>query len=91
MSKPECFQTGENLVFKLKRSLCGLKQTPRFWNTALDNPLKGIGFTQTKSDPCLRVNFELELLIIATYINDILLSGKDKMKINKIKQTLQSI
>ena len=91
MSQPEGFQTeGENLVCKLKRSLYGLKQAPRCWNTALDNQLKGMGFTQTKSDPCLYVNSEGELFIIAVYVDDILLAGKDKRKMNEIKQTLSS-
>ena len=92
MSQPEGFQIeGENLVCKLKRSLYGLKQAPRCWNTALDNQLKGMGFTQTKSDPCLYVNSEGELFIIAVYVDDILLAGKDKRKMDEIKQTLSSL
>ena len=92
MSQPEGFQIeGENLVRKLKRSLYGLKQAPRCWNTALDNQLKGMGFTQTKSDPCLYVNSEGELFILAVYVDDILLAGKDKRRMDEIKQTLSSL
>ncbi len=43
----------EHLVCKLKKSIYGLKQSPRCWNTALDTYLKKIGFTQSNSDPCI--------------------------------------
>ena len=46
MRQPEGFvATGqEHLVCKLKRSIYGLKQSPRCWNTVLDNQLKNMGF-----------------------------------------------
>ena len=55
MSPPEGFiKTGqEHKVCKLKRSIYGLKQSPRCWNIALDSHLRNIGFRQTASDPCL--------------------------------------
>ncbi len=42
----------EHLVCKLQRSLYGLNQSPRCWNTALRDSLKQIGFSQSKVDPC---------------------------------------
>ena len=43
----------EHLVCKLKKSIYGLKQSPRCWNTALDCQLKQMGFRQSESDPCI--------------------------------------
>ena len=37
----------EHLFSKLKRSIYGLKQSPRCWNSALDSQLKKMGFVQT--------------------------------------------
>ena len=34
----------ENLVCKLRKSIYGLKQSPRHWNITLDSLLKDIGF-----------------------------------------------
>ena len=39
----------EHLVCKLKKSIYGLKQSPR-WNTILDDQLKDMGFVQSTSD-----------------------------------------
>ena len=41
----------QNLVCKLKKSLYGLKQSSRCWNTTLDAHLKSMGFTQSAADP----------------------------------------
>ena len=46
MKQPEGFivKGKEDFVCKLKLSIYGLKQSPRCWNSALDNHLKGMGF-----------------------------------------------
>ena len=48
--QPEGFvkEGKENLVCHLKKSIYGLKQSPRCWNTALDDHLKKVKFVQTK-------------------------------------------
>lgn len=45
MKQPEGFEAEgkENLVCRLKKSLYGLKQSPRYWNAALDTQLKKMG------------------------------------------------
>ena len=55
MNQPKGFikEGQEYLVCKLKRSIYGLKQSPRCWNSVLDSHLKEIGFVQTASDPCI--------------------------------------
>ena len=79
MRRPEGFvkKGQENLACHLKRSIYGLKQSPRCWNTALNKQLKGLGFKQTASDPCLYVcpDSEGELLVVAIYVEDIILGG----------------
>ena len=40
----------EHLVCKLKKSIYGLKQSPRCWNMALDSYLRELGFKQSTSD-----------------------------------------
>ena len=78
MKQPEGFaeKGQEDLVCKLKRSIYGLKQSPRCWNSALDNQLKRMGFVQAKGDPCIYMASEGEMFMIAVYVNDIVLAGK---------------
>ena len=53
MKQPEgCIVEGkEGLVCKLKKkSIYELKQSPRCWNSVLDNYLKQVGFVQAAGD-----------------------------------------
>ncbi|CAB4028654.1 Hypothetical predicted protein, partial [Paramuricea clavata] len=91
MKQPEGFidKGKEHLVCRLRRSICGLKQSPRCWNSVLDRKLKNMGFVQTTGDPCIYVKEEGgEIFIIAVYVDDILLAGKNDQKINEVKQAL---
>ena len=48
MEQPEGFVDPEkkDLIFKLKRSLCGLKQSPRQWYKKLDSFITKLNFTR---------------------------------------------
>ena len=43
----------KGLECKLNKSINGLKQSFRCWNSTLDAHLGKMGFKQTKSDPCI--------------------------------------
>ena len=55
MKQPEgCIENGNaKLVCKLSKSIYGLKQAPKCWNSSLDSCLKELKFQQSNSDPCL--------------------------------------
>ena len=92
MKQPEGYveEGKEGLVCKLRRSIYGLKQSPRCWNVALDSQLKRMGFTQTTGDPCLYVSTEGEPFIVAVYVDDVLLAGKSDRRIKEVKCALSS-
>ena len=76
----------ENFVCHLKKSIYGLKQSPRCWNTVLDDHLKKMNFVQTKGDPCLYVSKDAtEPAIIAVYVDDILIAARSDEKIAEVK------
>jgi hypothetical protein len=52
MKNPEGFVVkGKNeLVCKMKKSMCGLKQSPRMWYQKFDTYLLGLGFIRSKVD-----------------------------------------
>ena len=66
----------------------GLKQSPCCWNAALDNHLNKMGFKHTTGNPCLYVATEGEMFIIAVYVNDILLAGKNDKRMTEVKRAL---
>ena len=90
MKQPEGFvaKSQEGLVCKLKRSIYDLKQSPRCWNSALDNHLKKTGFVQATGDPCLYMASEGEMFVVAVYVDDIVLAGRSDKWMAEVKKAL---
>ena len=80
--------TEEDLVCRLKKSLYGLKQSPRCWNTALDQLLKEIGFVQSESDPCIYRESSGELFLLGVYVDDIVMASKNQARLKEVKKSL---
>lgn len=79
----------EDWVCKLNRSLYGLKQSPRQWNTVLDQTLKEMGFEQSIKDPCLYVGRK-PLTYITIYVDDLIIAGESMEAIEAVKNQLQT-
>ena len=76
MRQPEGYIVGNpKTVLKLKKSLYGLKQSPRNWNLTLHNWLVADGFVQSTADPGLFIFADHCLLAI--YVDDIIYSVTD--------------
>src|SRR5579859_352070 len=75
------------MVCKLLRSLYGLKQASRVWNIQLHEFLIKIGFKRSNADTCLYINTELGI-VITIWVDDILIAGKSKQNIAKVKGQL---
>ena len=90
MKQPKRFVTKgqERLVCRLRKSIYGLKQSSRCWNTALDSHLKEMGFTQTTSDPCIYTDASGDLFYIGVYVDDIILAGRSDDRIKEVKDAL---
>ena len=61
-------------VCKLLKSLYGLKQSARCWNSTLDNFLKSNGYRQSDADQCIYIKHVIEndlFVIFALYVDDI--------------------
>ena len=82
MQQPQGFvcQGKEELVCKLKKSIYGLKQSPRCWNSTLDTYLKRLGF------PCIYYQKAgSDIVYIGVYVDDIVLAGRDERRLQEIK------
>jgi len=79
----------KELVCRLKKSLYGLKQSPRMWNQKFDTFIQGLGFTRSKVDHCMC--FKLigdRVIYLVLYVDDMLLVGNDKEIIQDLKTQL---
>ena len=90
MRQPQGFiaKGQEHLVCKLKKSIYGLKQSPRCWNTALHNQLTMMEFVQADSDPCVYRASGGEVFFMGVYVDDIILAGESEKRMKEVKDTL---
>ncbi|RVW87157.1 Retrovirus-related Pol polyprotein from transposon TNT 1-94 [Vitis vinifera] len=79
-----------NKVCRLRKSLYGLKQSPRAWFERFTKVVKGYGFVQCQSDHTLFVKHfpEGKLAIIIVYVDDIILTSDHEEKIDLLKKLL---
>jgi hypothetical protein len=92
MEQPEWFsQPGqEYLVCKLKKSLYGLKQSPRQWYKQFDSNAIGIGYRRCKYDCCVYVRSldDDSFIFLLLYVDDMLIAVKSIVEVNKLKVLL---
>ena len=80
---------GIPMVMRLLKSLYGLRQSPRCWFGTVDEDVVEIGFKSLKSDPCVYIYSEGGAIYILTlYVDDVLLLGKYRKVLGRIKQKL---
>ena len=92
MEQPEGFRLsgkGRRLVCKLRRSLYGLKQSPRVWNRTFNEFLVSLGFTKCLGDEATYViSGESTQLYLGVYVDDLVLMSEDMDRVNWVKEKL---
>src|SRR3954464_13885254 len=93
MVQPEGFSHPgqENLVCKLKKSLYGLKQSPRQWYKRFDAYMIRIGYRRCEYDCCVytRVLDDRSSIFLLLYVDDMLIATRSMKEINKLKTLLR--
>ncbi|KAL0440030.1 UNVERIFIED_CONTAM: Retrovirus-related Pol polyprotein from transposon RE2 [Sesamum latifolium] len=93
MDQPEGFTTvgEEQKVCHLQRSIYGLKQASRSWNTRFDEVIRGYDFIKNDYDPCIYKKVRGSLVAyLVLYVDDILLIGNDVKMLGDIKAWLST-
>ena len=91
MEMPPGFVTPETegKVCRLKKSLYGLKQSPRAWFDRFRQVVCGMGYGQCNGDHTLFYRHsEKKITILAVYVDDIIITGDDDVEIAKLKGCL---
>ena len=82
---PRMFST-PGKVWKLKKSIYGLKQSPRNYFLHLKEKLERLGFTQSNADPCLFISTTVICLV---YVDDALLVYKDQSAVDDLTKRMK--
>lgn len=91
VSQPKGYivEGSEEKVYKLKKALYGLKQAPRAWNEKLNRVLEDLKFIKCSKEPSLyRMRKDGHLLLVAVYVDDLLITGSKFELIEGFKQNM---
>lgn len=89
MEPPKGMSTG-NKVCLLKKSLYGLKQSPRSWNQKIDNFLKSCNFKNSRYDPCLYINSSNgKQTYILLFVDDLFVFSNDRQETTRVYERLE--
>jgi Reverse transcriptase (RNA-dependent DNA polymerase) len=92
MKQPEGFEiTGkEDHVCLLKKSLYGLKQSPRQWYKKFDSFMVNLNFSRSNYDSCVYLKRldDGDYIYLLFYVDDILIAATNMGEIKKLKEQL---
>jgi hypothetical protein len=81
------YTTGK--VCRLKKSLYGLKQSPRAWFDRFRRVLCGMGYKQCNGDHTVFYrHFGRRIVVLVVYVDDIIVTGDNEEEIKQLKKKL---
>ena len=93
VEQPKGFSTtdkyGKHLVYKLKKSLYGLRQSGRYWNSLLHSYLVSEGFKQSQADYCVYTKItDDSLTVIVIWVEDLIIALSSMDTLMNVKRNL---
>jgi hypothetical protein len=86
---PEQLRDRSDLIARVRKSIYGLKQSPRAWNIKLNDTLRNFGFRQSSYDSCLYVKQDRsDTLYVTVFVDDLLIAGTSERIIEDFKQQI---
>jgi len=77
-------------VFRLAKSLYGLKQSPRNWFKKLETALHNLGFKQLSAADCVFIKGSgVTLVVLLVYVDDMIIMSQSNVEVNKTKSDLK--
>jgi hypothetical protein len=91
MSPPEGSNIPANKVLRLRKTLYGLKQSPRCFKIALDNWLQGDGLKPLRADSCVYIKQSgNNILMLTVHVDDQLIACNNRQMLDDFKTRLNA-
>ena len=91
MTQPDGYidEDRPDFVCQLKRSLYGLKQSPRMWNQTIDKFMLELNFKKCETDHCIYVKrTDQDMIFVALYVDDLVVASNNDDLLKSTKQAL---
>jgi hypothetical protein len=80
----------EGKVLRLRKTLYGLRQASRAWNTKLDSTLKGMGFGQSPHEATIyRRGNGGNTLLVGVYVDVLVITGTKDADVAAVKEEMK--
>jgi hypothetical protein len=91
MHQPDGFNNGSGRVCHLIKTLYGLKQSGREWNTEFDRKMRQHGYKRLRADPCVytRSN-DKTIAIITVWVDNLLLFADSAESMDAMKKDIHT-
>ena len=93
MQPPEGFGEGikDGQVCLLKKSLYGLKQSPRLWYKRFDKYMLDIGFNRSSHDGCVYFKLNEDIMVyLLLYVDDMRVACQERRHLEQVKEMLKA-
>lgn len=89
VNQPQGYQDGTGKVYKLCKSLYGLRESPRSWYECFHKFMNELKFERSKHDYCLYVKNDGKVPVyLIIFVDDLLICSEDISKIQEVKSKL---
>lgn len=90
MNPPEGYEEKDDgVVYKLQKSLYGLKQSGRNWNRVLHDCLTDEGYKQNPADHCVYAKESKgDKVIIIIWVDDLIIAASNEVVLKEVKEML---
>ena len=90
VAQPEGYRSPGKFVWRLKKSLYGLKQSGKNWNDFIHQFFVDSNFIRSDADPCLYYKTDdMGFVTIVLWVDDIVLAATSLDYLNQIKQLIK--
>jgi len=93
MRPPPGYELPDGKLWKIVKSLYGLRQSGKNWNELLNTQLLSLGFKPMEEEPCLysRVNAKGAITILFVYVDDVFIASNRDNVLVQLPQKLQKL
>ena len=92
MRPPDGVESPPGMVFRLIKSLYGLPQSGRSWNSHLHETLLAVTFARLQEDTCLHIRKQdNDITILAVYVDYLYITASNTQILDTLIEWLQTV